>query len=201
MGQQNRRGDEELERREVTVDEPELSPQTNERLTAELREVVGEDHVTVPADRPQPSRGEASPEPGHRLTAELGSNRFIIAMIGGSFVVIAAIVALAVGSWWILVGAFLVLIVVLAAMIATVLRMTSNPERPSATTVAALEEDGVGDPERHFSELVKEFTPEPSGDGEHRTTAVEDEPASAGAEQEDAITPSGGPSRAVGPGN
>jgi hypothetical protein len=201
MGQQNRRGDEELERREVTVDEPELSPQTNERLAAEVREVIGDDHATVPTDRPHPSQGDASPRPGHRLTAELKPNRFIIAMIGGSFVVIAAIVALAVGQWWILVGAFIVLIVVLAAMIATVLRMTSNPERPSATTVAALEEDGVGDPERHFSELVKEFTPEPSGDGEHRTTAVEDEPASATAEQQDAITPTGGPSRAVGPGN
>jgi hypothetical protein len=201
MGQQDRAGDEGRERREVTVDEPELSPQTNDLLTAEVREVVGDDHVTVPADRSRPSRGEASPQPTHRLVAELKPNRFIIAMIGGSFVVIAAIVALAVGSWWILVGAFLVLIVVLAAMIATVLRMTSNSERPSATTVAALEEDGVGDPERHFSELVKEFTPEPSGDGQHRTTAVEDEPASAGAEQEDAITPSGGPSRAVGPGN
>jgi hypothetical protein len=201
MSQQDRAGDEERERREVTVDEPELSRQTNDRLTAEVREVVGDDHVTVPAVRSRPSRGEASPRPTHRLIAELKPNRFIIAMIGGSFVVIAAIVALAVGSWWILVGAFLVLIVVLAAMIATVLRMTSNSERPSATTVAALEEDGVGDPERHFSELVKEFTPEPSGGGEHRTTAVEDEPASAGAEQEDAITPSGGPSRAVGPGN
>ena len=200
MTQQNRQDDERLERREVSVDQPELSPQTNERLTAEIREVVGDDHMIVPADRPQPSRGEASVQPGHRLTAELKPNRFIIAMTGGSFLVIAAIVALTIGQWWVLVGAFLVLVVVLAAMVATVLKMTSNQERPSATTVAALEEDGVGDPERHFSELVKEFTPESSGHGEHRTTAVEDEPASAGAEQENAITPSGGPSKAVGPG-
>jgi hypothetical protein len=201
MGQQDRRGDEGLERREVTVDEPELSPETNDHLTAEVREVVGDDHVTVPADRSRPSLGEASSQPGHRLTAELKPNRFIIAMIGGSFVVIAAIVALAIGQWWILVGAFLVLVVVLAAIVVMVLRMTSNQDRPSATNVAALEEDGVGDPERHFSELVKEFTPEASGDGEHRTTAVEEVPARAGAEQEDAITPSGGPSPAVGPGN
>jgi hypothetical protein len=200
MSQQSRGRDERPERREVRVDQSKLSPRTNDLLTAEVREVVGDDHVTVPADRPRPSRGEASPEAGGRLTAELKPNRFIIAMIGGSFVVIAAIVALAIGQWWILVGAFLVLIVVLAAMIATVLRMTSNQERPSATTVAALEEDGVGDPERHFSELVKEFTPERGDKGEHRTTAVEDEPASASAEQENAITPSGGPSEAVGPG-
>jgi hypothetical protein len=201
MGEQNQRNGDALERREVKVDEPELSPRTNERLTAEVREVVGDDQVTVPADRPRPSRGESTAAPGRRLTAELKPNRFIMAMIGGSFLVIAAIVALAIGQWWILVGAFLVLVVVLAAMVATVLRMTSSQERPSATTVAALEEDGVGDPERHFSELVKEFTPEPTGDDEHRRTAVEDEPVSASAEQENAITPSGGPSEAVGPGS
>jgi hypothetical protein len=201
MGRQNQRDDDGLERREVKVDEPELSPRTNERLTAELREVVGDDQVAVPADRPRPSRGESSAEPGHRLTAELKPNRFIVAMIGGSFLVIAAIVALAIGQWWVLVGAFLVLVVVLGAVIATVLRMTSNQERPSATTVAALEEDGVSDPERHFSELVKEFTPERGDDGEHRRTAVEEEPVSASAEQENAITPSGGPSEAVGPGS
>jgi hypothetical protein len=200
MSQQNQ-SDDKLERREVTVDEPELSRSTNEQLTAEVREVVGDDHVTVPADRPRPSRGEASVEPGNRLAAELKPNRFIMAMIGGSSLVIAAIIALVSGQWWLLPVVFIVLGVVTAGVVATVLRMMSNRERPSPTTVAALEEDGIGDPERHFSELVKEFTPEPSGDGEHRTTAVEDDPASAGAEQEDAITPSGGPSEATGPGD
>ncbi|MFZ0388326.1 MAG: hypothetical protein WAL22_21870 [Solirubrobacteraceae bacterium] len=185
----------------MKVDEPKLSPQTNERLTAEVREVVGDDHVTVPADRPRPSRGEALPEPGPRLTAELAPNRFIMAMIGGSSLVIGAIVALVIGHWWILPVAFVVLGVVTATVVAIVLRMTSNQERPSATTVAALEEDGVGNPERHFSELVKEFTPEPKGEDEHRTTAVEDDAAKAGAEQETAITPSGGPSEATGPGD
>jgi hypothetical protein len=124
-----------------------------------------------------------------------------MAMIGGSSLVIAAILALVIGQWWILPVVFVVLGLVTAGVVATVLTMLSNRERPSATTVAALEEDGVGDPERHFSELVKEFTPEPEGDGEHRTAAVEDDPATASAEQEDAITPSSGPSRAMGPGS
>jgi len=106
-----------------------------------------------------------------------------------------------IGQWWILPLVFVVLGLVTAGVVTTVLTMLSNRERPSPTTVAALEEDGVGDPERHFSELVKEFTPEPSDNGEHRTTAVEDDPASAADEQEDAITPSGGPSEAVGPGD
>jgi hypothetical protein len=200
VGEHTRGADDGFERREVTVDEPQLSPETNDRLTAEVREVVGDDHVTVPADRPHPSQGETSVRPGHRLTAELMPNRFIMSMIGGSFLVVAAIVALAVGQWWILVGAFVLLAVVTAGVVTIVLRMTSNPERPSPVTVAALEEDGVGDPERHFSELVAEFTPDRAAEGEHRTTAVEDDPATASAEQAHAITPSGGSSRATGPG-
>jgi hypothetical protein len=114
----------------------------------------------------------------------------------GLALVVAAIVALAIGQWRILVGAVVVLGVVTAGVVATVLRMTSNPERPSAVTVAALEEDGVGDPERHFSELVAEFMADRAVEGEHRTTAVEDDPAGAGAEHAHAMTPSGGSSRA-----
>ena len=200
MSQQNQDVDDGFERREVRVDEPLLSRETNERLTAEVREAVGDDYVTVPKDRARPSRGDSSAQPGNRLTAELEPNRFIMAMIGGSSLVVAAILALAIGQWWILPVVFVVLGLVTAGVVTFVLKMMSNRERPSATTVAALEEDGVGDPERHFSELVKEFTPQPEGDSEHRTTAVEDEPASAGAEQENAVTPSGGPSEAVGPG-
>lgn len=200
MDRQTRSDDDRLERREVTVDRPDLSAGTNESLTAELREVVGDDHVTVPADRARPSRGEASEKSEHRLIAQLKPYRFIMAMIAGSSVVVAAILALVIGHWWILPLVFVVLAIVTAAVTTLVLGMTSHAERPSATTVAAMEEDGVGDPERHFSELVKEFTPEPNANGEHRSTAVEDDPAGAAAEQENAITPSGGPSQATGPG-
>jgi hypothetical protein len=200
MREQRRRVRDGVERREVRVEEPELSDRTNDRLTAEVREVVGAERVTVPADRSRPSRGDASARAGHRIAAELKPYRFVAVMIGASFVVVAAIVALLIGQWWILVGAVLVLGVVTAGIVATVLRMTSNTERPSATTVAALEEDGVGDPERHFSELVAEFIPDHETQGEHRRTSVEDDPAGAGAEQKDAITPTGGPSEAQGPG-
>ena len=81
MGQHMRKTDDRLQRREVRVVEPGLSRETNDRLTAEVREVVGDDHVTVPVDRPRPSHGEAS-QPGHRLTAELKPNRFVMALIG-----------------------------------------------------------------------------------------------------------------------
>jgi hypothetical protein len=84
-------------------------------------------------------------------------------------------------------------------VVRTVLSMTSNRERPSATTVAALEEEGVTNPEAHFSELVKEFTPDDGSQGGRRTSGVEDDHLRAAAEQEGANTPSGGPSKPVGP--
>lgn len=43
--------------REVRAEDPELSPDTNERLTSELRDVVGTDRVEVPADRPRATTG------------------------------------------------------------------------------------------------------------------------------------------------
>jgi hypothetical protein len=46
------------EEREVKAADPDLSPETNERLTRELRDVIGRRRVSVPADRPRGSRGE-----------------------------------------------------------------------------------------------------------------------------------------------
>jgi hypothetical protein len=104
-------------------------------------------------------------------------------------------------SWWTVVLAFLVLAAMTYIVVAMIIKMTSNPERPSSTTVAAMEEEGVTDPEQLFSDVVAEFTPEPDADGETgRTVDAVEDPATAAAEQRDATTPSGGPSRAVGPG-
>jgi hypothetical protein len=47
-----------VEERAVEAAAPGLSPEMNDRLTTELREVVGSDAVRVPADRPRASRGE-----------------------------------------------------------------------------------------------------------------------------------------------
>ena len=50
--------------REVRAEDPDLSPDTNQRLTSELREVVGTDRVEVPADRPRATRGEHPQQQG-----------------------------------------------------------------------------------------------------------------------------------------
>jgi hypothetical protein len=190
----------EPEVREVRVAEPQLSDQTNDHLTDEVRDVVGTDRVVVPPGRPRVSRGERAQASGGRLAAALPNN-FIIVMVGASFVVIAAIIALLIGDWWVLPSAVVVLGAVTAAIVATVFRMTNVRERPSPSMVAALEEEGVRDPERHFSELVAEYTENTGGKEQHlRTAAVEDDAPKAAAEQESAITPSGGPTEPSGPG-
>jgi hypothetical protein len=195
--------DPQLGRRSVEVDEPELSALTNAQLTDEVRDVIGADAVEVPADRPHPSAGE---HVEHRRSLPLPfplPNNFVVAWGVPALVVIGAIVALAVvvHSWWTVVLAFLVLAAMTYIVVAMIIKMTSNPERPSSTTVAAMEEEGVTDPEQLFSDVVAEFTPEPDADGETgRTVDAVEDPATAAAEQRDATTPSGGPSRAVGPG-
>jgi hypothetical protein len=194
--------DPQLERRAVEVHEPELSASTNAQLTDEVREVIGADVVEVPADRPHPSAGE---HVEHRRSLPLPfplPNNFVVALGGLALVVIAAIVALAVVThfWWTLVLALLVLAAMTYVVVAMIIKMTSNPERPEPTTVAAMEQEGVDDPEQLFSDLVAEFTAEPdAGGAAGRTTDAADDHAAAAAEQRDATTPSGGPSRAVGP--
>jgi hypothetical protein len=195
--------DPQFERRAVEVHEPGLSESTNAQLTEEVREVIGADEVKIPVDRPHASTGE---HVEHRRSLPLPfplPNNFVVAWGVPALVVIGAIAALAVvvHSWWTVVLAFLVLAAMTYIVVAMIIKMTSNPERPSSTTVAAMEEEGVDDPEQLFSDVVAEFTPEPdAGEETGRTTDAVDDPAAAAAEQRDATTPSGGPSRAVGPG-
>jgi hypothetical protein len=191
-----------LERRAVEVDEPGLSESTNAQLTDEVREVIGAPTVEIPADRPHPSTGE---QVEHRRSLPLPfplPNNFVVAQGGLALVVIGAIAALAVVThvWWTLVLALIVLSAMTYLVVAMIIKMTSNPERPSPTTVAAMEQEGVDDPEQLFSDVVAEFTADANAGGETgRVTDAVDDPAQAAAEQRDATTPSGGPSRAVGP--
>lgn len=189
------RGDEQ-EIRDVRVQEPGLTRQTNEDLTDEVRDVVGRDHVRVPAGRPRPSRGEAS---GFSAERTAPSDSFVFVQIGAAAVVVGAIIALASGQWWLLPVAALVLFLITYGVVQTIMRMTSRPERPSPTTAAAMREEGVRDPERHFSAIVDEFT-ENTAEGEARTAAAEEDGAHAAAEHRRSGTPTGGPSQPVGVG-
>ena len=187
----------------MQVHEPGLSDSTNATLTDEVREVIGADQVEVPSARPHPSSGERIE---HRRTLPLPfplPNNLVIAQGGIALVVVGAIAALAVvvHRWWTLGLAVLVLAAMTYLVVAMIIKLISNPERPAPSTVAAMEEEGVDDPEQWFSDVVAEFTPDrDSSDDAGRTADVTDDPAKAAAEQRDATTPSGGPSRPVGPG-
>lgn len=189
-----------LEERRVRVSDPELSPEANRRLTAEVRDVIGTDRVHVPRSRPHPSRGERPP--GSRLLAELTTHRMVLTEGIAGGIVGGLIIALITNLWWVLPIAVAVLWVATAAVLAVVLHMTSIREHPSPTAAAMMEEEGVRDPERHFAAIVEEFTEDEGGQGEgRRTVAVEDDPVKAAAEQQSATTATGGPSAPVGPGS
>jgi hypothetical protein len=186
-----------LEERVVEVNDPKLTADANHRLTLALREVIGTDRVRVPADRVRVSQGERPPA---SLAARVTATK---AMVVGTLAVavgVGMIIATTGGSWFLTGVAVFVLAIALAVVVVTIIGLASTPEYPDPGLVALLAEQGYRDPEVRFSELVHEFTPAPD-EPEDRSTAVEDDPAEAAAEQTEAVTPSGGPSTAVGPGS
>lgn len=165
--------DRRLAPREVVVHEPQLSDDANAALTHDLLDVVGRPVVSVPADRPYANLGEGEDAPHSSGRATLSENRFIIGQVGGVLIVVGTIVALVTGNWWLLPLAVAVLGLGTALVIRMVLTMTSHDERPSASTVAMLEEEGVEDPESLFSDIVDEFA-DPRVNGGRRVS-VENE--------------------------
>jgi hypothetical protein len=184
------------ERREVRAADPSLSPEANRVLTEELREAVGDDAVTVPADRPHAERERHGGRPG--LAVLLAENRLVVASMLLGALVIGAVVALATGSWWFLVLALGLDLVGVVTVAAIVLAMTTQTEHLSPSAAAQLEDEGVSDPDRVFSDLVEEFAPGDRG-GDERTTPAHEDPAQATAEQRSSGTPSHDRSRPVGP--
>jgi hypothetical protein len=181
----------ELEERKVEVNLPDLTPEINLRLTHELREVIGADTVSVPADRPHPSRGERPKgNPLQRMTTVKAITLGMASVAAG----VALVIVAALGGHWILTAlAFVVLLLSLTVVTASIIALSSVPEYPDAGLVALLAENGVSDAEVRFSEIVMEFTPE-TGDDEERSADVLDDPARATREQHEALTATGAPS-------
>jgi hypothetical protein len=186
--------------REVRADDPELSPETNQRLTAELRDVVGTDRVRVPADRPRATRGEHPQQ--HGLSAYLEANRMQLIRTTAIVLTFGAIVALITRDWWILPLAAGLHALGTMAVTLTIIRMTTTSERPSAAVAAALSEEGVRNPDEHFSRMVEEFRSKEErgatevlspGYNERTAEATSDTPTAA-AEQSSAMTPTAQPS-------
>jgi hypothetical protein len=159
-----------VEEREVRADVPDLSPETNQQLTAELQEVVGSDHVKVPADRPRSSQGEDRPRGS--MGGYLSMHRMQIVRITAIVLTLGAVVSLATGHWWLLgVAAGLHALGTMTVLVLAV-RLTTVTERPSPSLAAAMSEEGVSSPHERFSEMVEEFQEEP--DRARRTSSRPD---------------------------
>lgn len=189
------------EQREVRADDPALSPETNARVTEELREVLGTDRVRVPADRPHPSRGE-QPRRGGGLQY-LTQNR--LRLVQGLFIVLTfgVIVALITDDWWVLAIAAGVHALGTTSVAMTTLGLTTVTEHPSPQLSAAMSLEGVSSPDDRFSRMVDEFRPgQTSSDttgvlspaADERDVEATTDPATAGAQQSSAMTPTAEPS-------
>ncbi len=119
------------------------------------------------------------------------SSRLLLMIMLGAGVVLLAFLTVLTGSWWGLVGAIGVLLVVAALVVRNVLSMLADVDAPSATERARLEHEGVRDPDRLFNEQQTD-----RGGGRVRRLFSEDSGAASSAEeQQSAWTPA--PSRRV----
>lgn len=143
-------------RRFTRVDDPSLSAEANRLVDAELRAATGVDvegrpPETGPGSGPGPSAGRHSPLVAGLIEARL--------LLGVTFVVvlIAGLVAtLATGAWIVLVG-LLALHAIGTLVVATgVVRLAGETEHVAPELAARLEAEGVGDPDRMFTDLVGE---------------------------------------------
>jgi hypothetical protein len=183
--------DDGMETRDVRVDDPSLSPQTNEALTDELQKAVGAKQAQVPAGTPHREHA-VRPAGGDGVAAALGRNRLLVGITFVAALVVGAIVALATAEWWTLLipvgvhalGTFLVAYIVI--------QMTTQPEAPDPALTARLEAEGVRSPERAFNDLVEEFSgrPDPRGATEVVSVGHNAQDGSAST-QRSAMTPAG----------
>jgi hypothetical protein len=192
-----------VEEREVKVREPGLDPATNARLSEEVREALGTDRVQVPRDRPRPSRGERPDTRG--IAASLSSHRFMVLITLAAFLTIGAIVSLVTGSWLLLPAAVAVHALGTVTVTAYAIHMTTISEHPSPSVSAQLEDEGVRDPDAHFSALVEEFSEQEHADAADvvapgdtsRSASASSGQSRATAEQSSAMTPTAEPSEAT----
>jgi hypothetical protein len=204
-------GGADTEEREVRSEDPELSPETNQRLTAELRDVVGDERVRVPTSRPHASRGEHPQQ--HGPVAFLNMNRFQIVRAAAIVLTFAAIIALITGDWWLLPLAAGVHALGTMSLTLTIVRMTTVSEHPAPEVAAALTEEGIRNPDEHFSRMVEEFREQPDEEAaeggatevispgyNEREVPADADTAAASAEQSSAMTPTGQPSHPSGTG-
>jgi lysylphosphatidylglycerol synthetase-like protein (DUF2156 family) len=180
-------------RREVRAEDPGLSPEANQLLTAELQDAIGADEVELPADQAEDA-GRVGVREHRSLATQLYVNRMLVGITLAMLIVVGVIASLATGSWWALVAAVAVHAVATFLVLSFTLQVTSEVEHVAPSTAAKLEDEGVADPDQALSDLIEQYGP-PKG-GNDVSASPDQDPARSAVEQRNAMTPAGSP---VGP--
>jgi len=169
-----------------------------ELLIDELKQAVGEETV----ERADLDVDRAIDNRPHGLRAAFVSSRLLLVVIGAALVTAGVIASIATGSWvWfgVAIGVHALFSV---AVIATALATTTQVEKPAPTTVGALTEAGVADPEGALNDLVEQATGHEEGSRVERsitetadTRRPNEDPGAAAAAQQSATTPASEPTR------
>lgn len=162
--------------RRVESHDPSLSPEANQLLTDELQAVIGTDTVQVPASRPDPA-GDRHATHTPFVANVIGVRLALILTALVLLITAGLIIANRAGSAIILiiVFVFVFVFVALAAAVGVIVsmtnRMTAQREHVSPEVAAALEEEGIGEPDRVLTDLVTEYTEPATTDPGERPAA------------------------------
>lgn len=136
------------ERRFSRPADPRLSDDANRLLDRELAEATGAEVVEVPAR-------EGAPAPRRSgFVAELVEQRLLLGVTLIVVVIAGLVAALATGYWIILVGLLALHAVATMLVAGGVFQLAGETEHVSPELAAELEAEGIGDPDRMFTNLV-----------------------------------------------
>ncbi len=123
-------------------------------LRGELREVVGE---RAAAEGERAGALEAAEQAGRprTVTAALSQSRILILATLFVALIVGVVAGLATGQWWWLLIALAIHALGTTVVVSTTLRMTASVESPDPRAAAALEEQGVRDPDAALTEAVR----------------------------------------------
>lgn len=142
--------------RTVESTDPTLSAEANQRLTDALRAVVGRDRVDLPNGRVD---HRSVPHATHSsLVASAIAVRVEIFLVGAILAMTALIaIAMTASSSWLVALTTVLLLPAVALIARFVFALFDEHEHLDPETAAMLSEEGVGDPDRLFNELIHDF--------------------------------------------
>jgi hypothetical protein len=170
--------------------------QARELLVDELKEAVGDEAV----DRAELDVDRAIERRPEGLRGAVSSNRLLLLVIGGAVFTAGVVASLATKNWVFFGVAIVVHALVSAVVIGTALALSTQVEKPAPTTVTALEDKGVPDPEGAMNDLVEQVSEQREGSRFQRaatqaddTVAPTDDAAAAATGHQSASTPASEP--------